>query len=86
MLCGFAQGAPGHHQLVVKAHPLEQNGAALSAMLKNLVEKHQIKDRLRYIEGGKLAKILTTGPQRCHRQFNRRTTGIVARHPAETVW
>tara|TARA_E500000178_G_C16382741_1_gene470997 strand:+ start:279 stop:500 length:222 start_codon:yes stop_codon:yes gene_type:complete len=36
MLCGFAQGAPSHHQLVVKAHPLEQNGAALSAMLKNL--------------------------------------------------
>ena len=58
VLCGFAQGAPGHHQLVVKAHPLEQNGAALSAMLKNLAEKHQIKDRLRYIEGGKLAKIL----------------------------
>lgn len=58
VLCGFAQGAPGHHQLVVKAHPLEQNGAALSAMLKNLAKKHQIKDRLRYIEGGKLAKIL----------------------------
>ena len=31
---------------------------ALSATLKNLAEKHQIIDRLRYIEGGKLAKIL----------------------------
>ena len=58
VLCGFAQGAPGHHQLVVKAHPLEQNGKDLSATLKNLAEKHQIIDRLRYIEGGKLAKIL----------------------------
>ena len=58
VLGGFAKGAPAHHQLVVKAHPLEQDGTALSATLKYLAQKHQITGRLRYLEGGKLAKIL----------------------------
>jgi capsular polysaccharide export protein len=58
VLHGFAKGAPRHHLLVIRAHPLEPDSSALHQIVCALAQKHQVMDRVRYIEGGKLAKIL----------------------------
>ncbi|WP_238367041.1 capsule biosynthesis protein [Mesobacterium pallidum] len=55
---GFAKGAPGHHHLVVKAHPLEDGRAPIRATLKRLAREHGVEDRVHYIRGGKLAQLL----------------------------
>ena len=55
---GFAKGAPGHHHLVIKAHPLETGRRPLSKMIKALAAKNGIKNRVHYVRGGKLAKTL----------------------------
>jgi capsular polysaccharide export protein len=58
VLHGFAKGAPRHHLLVIKAHPLEPDSPALHQIVCALAQKHQVMDRVRYVEGGKLAKTL----------------------------
>jgi len=55
---GFAKGAPSHHHLVIKAHPLETGRRPLSKMIKALTLENGIKDRIHYVRGGKLAKTL----------------------------
>lgn len=55
---GFAKGAPGHHHLVIKAHPLETGRRPLSRMIRSLARAHEIEDRVHYVRGGKLAKTL----------------------------
>ncbi|WP_338548773.1 capsule biosynthesis protein [Roseovarius phycicola] len=54
----FAKGAPQHHHLVVKAHPLEDGRAPIRPELKRLAKKHNIEDRVHYVRGGKLAQLL----------------------------
>ena len=58
LLHGFAKGAFRHHLLVLKAHPLEPDSPMLHQIFRALAQKHQVMDRVRYVEGGKLAKIL----------------------------
>ena len=55
---GFAKGAPLHHHLILKAHPLENGQSPLRKMIRDHAEAHGIADRVHYVRGGKLAQVL----------------------------
>ncbi|TMV08051.1 capsular biosynthesis protein [Ruegeria sediminis] len=55
---GFAKGAPRHHHLVIKEHPLENNTAPLRREIRRLVRQHGLRGRVHYVPGGKLATLL----------------------------
>ncbi|WP_333713642.1 capsule biosynthesis protein [Yoonia sp.] len=55
---GFASGAPAHHHLVFKAHPLENGKAPLRRLIRQAAAAHGIGGRVHYLRGGKLAQIL----------------------------
>ncbi|MEP2783006.1 MAG: capsular biosynthesis protein [Pseudoruegeria sp.] len=55
---GFATGAPGHHHIVFKAHPLENGQVPIRKQIKELAKKHDVKGRVHYVRGGKLAQLL----------------------------
>lgn len=55
---GFAEGAPGHHHLVFKAHPLEDGRVPLRAEIKRLARQHGVEGRVHFVRGGKLAGLL----------------------------
>ncbi len=55
---GFASGAPRHHHLVVKAHPLEDGRVPLRREVRRLARENGIYDRVHYVRGGKLAQLL----------------------------
>jgi capsular polysaccharide export protein len=55
---GFAEGAPPHHHLVVKAHPLEDGRAPIRGPLRHLVAEHGLAGRVHFLRGGKLAPLL----------------------------
>ncbi len=55
---GFAAGAPGHHHLVVKAHPLEDGRGNPRAALFRAARQAGIAGRVHFLRGGKLARLL----------------------------
>ena len=55
---GFAKGAPSHHHLVLKAHPLEDGRAPIRATIDRLVRQHGLQGRVHYLRGGKLAGLM----------------------------
>ncbi|MDF1873569.1 capsular biosynthesis protein [Vannielia sp.] len=55
---GFSKGAPRHHHLVFKAHPLEDGRRPLRREIRKLARAHGVKDRVHYVRGGKLAQVL----------------------------
>ena len=55
---GFAAGAPRHHHLVVKAHPLEDGRGPVRRDIRRLAREHGVADRVHYVRGGKLAQLL----------------------------
>ena len=55
---GFAKGAPPHHHLVVKAHPLEDGRVPVRRDLRRLAKEFGVSDRVHFIRGGKLAQLL----------------------------
>ncbi|KMK66490.1 capsule biosynthesis protein [Puniceibacterium sp. IMCC21224] len=55
---GFARGAPGHHHLVFKAHPLEDGRVNVRRAVRDLAAHHGVADRVHYVRGGKLAQLL----------------------------
>ncbi|PJE33438.1 Capsule polysaccharide biosynthesis protein [Pseudooceanicola marinus] len=55
---GFAEGAPRHHHLVFKAHPLEDGRAPLRREIERLARETGLADRVHYVRGGKLARLL----------------------------
>ncbi|MCJ7874666.1 capsular biosynthesis protein [Phaeobacter sp. J2-8] len=55
---GFARGAPGHHHLVFKAHPLENGRTNIRGELKRLTRKYGVEGRVHHVRGGKLAPLL----------------------------
>ncbi len=55
---GFAEGAPTHHHLVFKAHPLENEKVPVRRILRELARKHGVTGRVHYVRGGKLARLL----------------------------
>jgi len=58
VITGFAKGAPPHHHLVFKAHPLEDGRAPIRREIRRLAQEHGVADRIHYIRGGKLARLL----------------------------
>ncbi len=55
---GFAKGAPKHHKLVFKFHPLEDGRANLPKLLRDSAERHGIARRVVYLDAGKLGPLL----------------------------
>ena len=55
---GFATGAPAHHHLVFKAHPLESGQSPLRRTIRDLARARGIESRVHYLRGGKLARLL----------------------------
>jgi len=58
VISGFAKGAPAHHHLIFKAHPLESGQSPLRQMIRHSATRHGIAARTHYLRGGKLAQIL----------------------------
>lgn len=58
VIAGFAEGAPSHHHLVFKAHPLEDGRAPLRADIARLAQAHGVGERVHFLRGGKLAPML----------------------------
>ena len=57
---GFAAGAPPHHHLVLKAHPLEDGREPLRPLIRRLAREHGLTERVHFLTGGKLARLLDT--------------------------
>lgn len=55
---GFAAGAPRHHHLVIKAHPLEDGRVPIRQEVRRLCDRHGLGGRVHYVRGGKLAQLL----------------------------
>lgn len=55
---GFAEGAPGHHHLVFKAHPLEDGRVNTRRAIREAARAAGVEDRVHYVRGGKLAQLL----------------------------
>ena len=55
---GFAKGAPRHHHLVFKAHPLEDGRVPLYPEIRRLAALHGLTGRVHFVRGGKLAELL----------------------------
>lgn len=58
LISGFAEGAPGHHHLVFKAHPLEDGRAGLRRAIRAAAKRYGVRDRVHFVRGGKLAQLL----------------------------
>ncbi|NIZ14956.1 capsule biosynthesis protein [Phaeobacter sp. HF9A] len=58
VITGFAEGAPRHHHLVIKAHPLEDGRVPIRRELRRLARAHDVAHRVHYVRGGKLAALL----------------------------
>ena len=54
----FAQGAPRHHHLVIKAHPLEDGRAPVRNAVHELTKQYDLQRRVHFLRGGKLAQLL----------------------------
>jgi capsular polysaccharide export protein len=55
---GFAKGAPQHHHLVFKAHPLEDGRVPLKSEIRRLSALTGLTGRVHFVRGGKLAELL----------------------------
>lgn len=92
----FAAGAPAHHHLVFKAHPLEDGRAPLRRDIRRFARAAGIADRVHYLRGGKLAGILdeartavtvnsTSGQQALWRGIPLKTFGTAVYNKPELV-
>lgn len=59
VIAGFAKGAPTHHHLVIKEHPLENHREPLRRLARDFARAQGLEDRVHYVPGGKLAGLLT---------------------------
>lgn len=57
-LAAFAEGAPRHHHIVFKAHPLDDGRGMGARRLARLAHAAGIGDRVHFVRGGKLAALL----------------------------
>jgi capsular polysaccharide export protein len=58
VLDGFAKGAPLHHHIVFKAHPLEDGRVPVKGQIKHIAKALGVWDRVHFVRGGKLAQLL----------------------------
>jgi capsular polysaccharide export protein len=54
----FAEGAPTHHHLVIKAHPLEDGRHPLRKIAMQAASEAGIAERVHFVRGGKLAGLM----------------------------
>ncbi len=54
----FSLGAPKHHHLVFKAHPLEDGRVKVRSLAMEFARKYGVADRVHFVRGGKLAQLL----------------------------
>lgn len=54
----FATGAPAHHHLVFKAHPLEDGRVPLAREVRARARDKGVSERVHFVAGGKLAHLL----------------------------
>ena len=57
---GFAKGAPRHHHLVFKAHPLENDRRNLMHEVRRIAAEYGVTERVHYVRGGKLQRLLNS--------------------------
>jgi capsular polysaccharide export protein len=57
-IAGFAEGAPRHHHLVFKAHPLEDGRVGLRAAIEASAKARGVGERVHFLRGGKLEELL----------------------------
>lgn len=58
VLRGFAEGAPRHHHIVFKAHPLESGQLPLARHIRQMAAQLGLSGRVHFVRGGKLAQLL----------------------------
>lgn len=58
VIAGFARGAPAHHHLVFKAHPLEDRRIPLRRIIAAQTRAHGLDRRVHFVGGGKLGALL----------------------------
>lgn len=58
VMSGFAAGAPTHHRLVFKAHPLEDGRVPLAQAIRDSARACGLSERVLFVRGGKLARLL----------------------------
>ncbi|MEL7105200.1 MAG: capsule biosynthesis protein CapA [Pseudomonadota bacterium] len=58
VMTAFAKGAPGHHRLVFKAHPLEDGRQPLARTIARIARRLGIARRVHFLSGAKLAPLL----------------------------
>lgn len=58
VITGFAQGAPDHHHLVFKAHPLEDGRYPIRSEIRRLATQAGMANRVHFVGGGKLARLM----------------------------
>ncbi len=54
----FAEGAPRHHHIVFKAHPVEDDRRAVAATIRRDARRLGLAGRVHFVRGGKLARLL----------------------------
>ncbi len=57
-IAGFAKGAPNHHHLIIKTHPLEDGRHPLRRIATDIAREFGVGDRVHFVRGGKLAGLL----------------------------
>lgn len=96
VLQAFAEGAPRHHHLVIKAHPLDDGNIGLRRQIRALAERYDLKGRVHFLRGGKLAELLadtrtavtvnsTAGQQALYRGIPLRSFGKAVYNKPEFV-
>ncbi|MEO0938955.1 MAG: capsular biosynthesis protein [Pseudomonadota bacterium] len=55
---GFAKGAPGHHHLVFKDHPLADGRVAARTLIRRYAREAGVSARVHYVRGGKLSGLM----------------------------
>jgi len=59
VMTGFTNGAPRHHHLVFKAHPLEDGRAPIRDAILGAADRLGLRERVHFVRGGKLAGLLS---------------------------
>ena len=86
MIDDFTTGAPRHHHLVVKAHPLEDGRVPVRRLLKTAGARTCGRGPGALRAGRQACAASRRCAQRCDGEFHRWPTGPLMRHSAQGLW
>ncbi len=86
LIAGFASGAPAHHHLVFKAHPLEDGRTPLRANILRIAVAQWRRCPCPLRPGRQAGAAFERCAVRRHGQFHRRPTGALAGPAAQGLW